>query len=68
MAAAVLAAVVAAEAEVRRWFSWHWYLTDTLIADLIRAGRLYRVDAYLAARPSQAGRLRPAGKADRAQV
>ncbi len=49
--AAVRAAVVVHEAEARRWFSWQWYWTDTLIADLVRAGRLRRVDAYLAARP-----------------
>jgi hypothetical protein len=52
--AAVHAAVVAQEAEARRWFSWQWYWTDTLIGDLIRAGRLHRVDAYLAVHPSSA--------------
>jgi hypothetical protein len=52
VAAAVRAAVVVQEAEVRRWFSWPWYWTDTLIADLIRAGRLRRVDTHLAARRS----------------
>ena len=45
---AVQAAVVVPEAEVRRWFSWQWYWTDTIIADLIRAGRLRRVGAQLA--------------------
>jgi hypothetical protein len=54
VAAAVRAAVVVQEAEARRWFSWQWYWTDTFIADLIRAGRLRRVDAHLAARPSSA--------------
>jgi hypothetical protein len=54
VAAAVRAAVVVQEAEARRWFSWQWYWTDTLIADLIRAGRLRRVDTHLAARPSSA--------------
>jgi hypothetical protein len=49
VAAAVRAAVVAGEAEARRWFSWPWYWTDTLIADLVRAGRLRRIDAHLAA-------------------
>jgi hypothetical protein len=50
VAAAVRAAVVVPEAEARRWFSWQWYWADTLIANLIRAGRLRRVDAHLAAR------------------
>ena len=49
--AAVRAAVVVQEAEARRWFSWQWYWTDTLITDLIRAGRLRRVGAHLAAHP-----------------
>jgi hypothetical protein len=54
VAAAVRAAVVAGEAEARRWFSWPWYWTDTLIADLIRAGRLRRIDVHLAAHPGNA--------------
>ena len=45
---AVQAAVVAPEPELRRWFSWPWYWTDTLIDDLVRAGRLRRLDAYIA--------------------
>ena len=45
---AVRAAVVAPEPELRRWFSWPWYWTDTLIDDLIRAGRLRRLDANIA--------------------
>jgi hypothetical protein len=49
--AAVRAAVVAPEAQARRWFSWQWYWTDTLIGDLIGAGRVRRVDACLAAGP-----------------
>jgi hypothetical protein len=36
--AGVRAAVVASEPELRRWFSWQWYWTDTLIDDLIRQG------------------------------
>jgi hypothetical protein len=51
VAAGVRAAVVAPEAEPRRWFSWQWYWTGTLIDDLVRAGRLRRVDGYLAAGP-----------------
>lgn len=47
--AGVRAAVVAPEAEPRRWFSWQWYWTGTLIGDLVRAGRLRRVDGYLTA-------------------
>ena len=47
--AGVRAAVVAPEAELRRWFSWQWYWTSTLVDDLVRAGRLRRVDGYLAA-------------------
>ena len=48
VAAGVRAAVVAPEPEPRRWFSWPWYWTGTLIDDLARAGRLRRVDGYLA--------------------
>jgi hypothetical protein len=47
--AAVGAAVVAPEAEARRWFSWPWYWTPTLVDDLVHAGRVRRVDAYLTA-------------------
>ena len=49
--AGVRGAVVAPEAEPRRWFSWQWYWTSTLIDDLVRARRLRRVDGYLAADP-----------------
>ena len=49
VAAGVRAAVVAPEAELRRWFSWQWYWTSTLIDDLVRARRLRQVGAYLAA-------------------
>ena len=45
---AVRAAVIAPEPELRRWFSWPWYWTDTLIDDLIQAGRLRRLDADIA--------------------
>jgi hypothetical protein len=47
LVAAVKAAVVAPEPELRRWFSWRWYWTDTLVDDLVRAGRLRRVDAHI---------------------
>jgi len=49
LAAAVKAAVVASEPELRRWFSWPWYWTDTLIDDLITDGRLRRIDGYVTA-------------------
>jgi hypothetical protein len=49
VAAGVRAAVVAPETEPRRWFSWRWYWTGTLIDDLVRAGRLRRVGDHLAA-------------------
>jgi hypothetical protein len=44
IAAGVRAAVAAPEQEVRRWFSWPWYWTGTLVEELIRDGRLRRVD------------------------
>jgi len=44
---AVRAAVVAPEPELRRWFSWPWYWTPTLIEDLVRAGRLRRVNGHV---------------------
>ena len=47
--AAVRAAVLAPEPELRRWFSWPWYWRDTLIDDLIRAGRLRRIDGHITA-------------------
>jgi hypothetical protein len=47
--AGVRAAVVAPEAEPRRWFSWLWYWTGSLIDDLVRDGRLRRVDGHLTA-------------------
>ena len=45
---AIRAAVLAPEPELRRWFSWTWYWTDTLVDDLVRAGRLRRLDAHIA--------------------
>jgi hypothetical protein len=55
LAAAVRASVVAPEPELRRWFSWQWYWTDTLVDDLIREGTLRRVDGHITA----AGQTRP---------
>jgi hypothetical protein len=49
IAAAVRAAVVAPEREVRRWFSWQWYWTDGLTDGLVGDGRLRRVDGRVAA-------------------
>jgi hypothetical protein len=40
--AAVRAAVLAPEPELCRWFSWPWYWSDTLVDDLVQAGRLRR--------------------------
>jgi hypothetical protein len=48
VAAGVRAAVIAPERELRRWFSWPWYWTDGLIDDLVREGRLRRVDGHVA--------------------
>ena len=48
LVSAVGAAVLAPEAELRRWFSWPWYWTDTLVDDLIDAGRLRRLDDHVA--------------------
>jgi hypothetical protein len=48
--AGVRAAVVAPEPELRRWFSWQWYWTGSLVDDLVRAGRLRRLDGHVAAR------------------
>jgi hypothetical protein len=57
LAAGVRASVVAPEPELRRWFSWQWYWTDTLVDDLIRQGRVRRVDGHvMAAGQNQPGR------------
>ncbi len=53
MAAAVRAAVLVPEPEAQRWFSWQWYWTNTLIADLIRADRRRRNDGHLTRPPKQ---------------
>lgn len=47
LAAAVRAAVLAPERELRRWFSWQWYWTDALIDDLVRDGVLRRVEGHV---------------------
>jgi hypothetical protein len=49
IAAAVRAAVLAPETELRRWFSWLWYWSDSLVDDLIGQARLRRIDGHVAA-------------------
>ena len=49
VAAGVRAAVVAPEPELRRWFSWQWYWTDSLVEDLVADGRLRRADGHVTA-------------------
>jgi hypothetical protein len=46
--AGVRAAVVAPESELTRWFSWRWYWDDSLVDELVRAGRLLRVEGHVA--------------------
>jgi hypothetical protein len=48
LVAAVRATVVAPEPELRRWFSWQWYWTSSLVEDLVRTGRLRRLDGHVA--------------------
>lgn len=45
--AGVRAAVVAPEHELKRWFSWQWYWDDALVDDLVREGRLRRVERHV---------------------
>jgi hypothetical protein len=40
--AAVSAAVVAPEKELKRWFSWPWYWDDAIVDTLVADGRLVR--------------------------
>jgi hypothetical protein len=47
VAAAVRAAVLAPESELRRWFSWQWYWTESLVDELIGQGRLRRIDGHV---------------------
>jgi hypothetical protein len=55
IAAAVRAAVLAPETELRRWFSWPWYWADSLMDDLIGQGRLRRIGGHV----TVAGQSRP---------
>jgi hypothetical protein len=47
IAVAVRAAVLAPETELRRWFSWQWYWSDSLVDDLIGQRRLRRIDGHV---------------------
>jgi hypothetical protein len=58
LAAGVRASVVAPEPELRRWLSWRWYWTDALVDDLVREGRLRRMDGQV----MMAGRGQPDGE------
>jgi hypothetical protein len=42
LVAAVRAAVVAPERELKRWFSWQWYWDDAIVDALVADGRLLR--------------------------
>ena len=46
--AGVRAAVIAPEPELARWFSWRWYWNDTLVDELVRDGRLVRIEGHVA--------------------
>ena len=61
IAAGVRAAVVAPERELRRWFSWQWYWTDTLVDNLIQNGRLRRADGHVTTAARQGTRNQPQG-------
>ena len=45
--AGVRAAVVAPEAELKRWFSWRWYWEDALVDELVRTRRLRRLEGHV---------------------
>ena len=49
LVAAVHAAVVAPESELKRWFSWQWYWDDATVDELVREGRLVRVESNVSA-------------------
>jgi hypothetical protein len=53
VAAGLRASVVAPERELRRWFSWLWYWTDSIIDDLVRDGRARRLDGHIVAAGEQ---------------
>jgi hypothetical protein len=43
LVAGVRAAVLGPEHELRRWFSWSWYVTGSVVDDLVAQGSLRRV-------------------------
>ncbi len=47
LVAGVRACVLAPERELRRWFSWQWYVPDTIVDDLIGARRLRQADGHV---------------------
>jgi hypothetical protein len=49
LVAAVRAAVVAPERELKRWFSWQWYWDDAIVDQLVEEQRLRRVDGHVTA-------------------
>jgi hypothetical protein len=49
VAAGVRAAVVSPERELRSWFSWQWYRADSLAGELVRDGRLRRINGHVTA-------------------
>ncbi|HTX28165.1 MAG TPA: hypothetical protein VME19_14225 [Streptosporangiaceae bacterium] len=49
VAAGVRAAVAAPERELRRWFSWLWYWSDSIVDDLIHDGRARWLDGHIVA-------------------
>jgi hypothetical protein len=49
LVAAVRAAVVAPEHELKRWFSWQWYWDDAIVDQLVAERRLSRVDGHVTA-------------------
>jgi len=53
VAAGLHAAVIAPERELRRWFSWLWYWSDSLVDDLVREGRARRVNGHVTAPPQR---------------
>jgi len=61
LVAAVKAAVLAPEPELRRWFSWTWYWTPALVDELVGNARLRRLDGYVTAALHWAARQRESG-------
>ncbi len=49
LVAAVRAAVVAPERELKRWFSWQWYWDDTIVDDLVAEELVIRLDGHITA-------------------